>query len=184
MNSKSAFLSASMLAAAHGALGQSAPLVIDAGSISGLSARNIGSAAMSGRISSLAGYNDPTGKLTLFVGAATGGVWKSMDGGTTFKPVFDEQPVQSIGAIALDPANPKNVWVGTGESWTRNSVSVGDGIYKSTDGGETWTHAGWPGSGRVTKTWFTPKDGNIVYACVAGKLWSDSADRGLYRTSD
>jgi photosystem II stability/assembly factor-like uncharacterized protein len=184
MNSKSAFLSALMLAAAHGALGQPAPLVIDAGSISGLGARNIGSAAMSGRISSLAGYNDPTGKLTLFVGAATGGVWKSMDGGTTFKPVFDEQPVQSIGAIALDPANPKNVWVGTGESWTRNSVSVGDGIYKSTDGGETWTHAGLPDSERITKIVIDPRAADTVYACVPGKLWGDSADRGLYKTTD
>src|SRR5450631_398023 len=184
MNSKSAFLSALMLAAAHGALGQPAPLVIDAGSISGLGARNIGSAAMSGRISSLAGYNDPTGKLTLFVGAATGGVWKSMDGGTTFKPVFDEQPVQSIGAIALDPANPKNVWVGTGEGWTRNSVSIGDGIYKSTDGGETWTNMGLPNSERITRIVVDPKDGNTVYACVPGKLWSDSADRGLYKTTD
>ena len=173
-----------MLAAAHGALGQPAPLAIDAGSISGLGARNIGSAAMSGRISSLAGYNDPTGKLTLFVGAATGGVWKSMDGGTTFKPVFDEQPVQSIGAIALDPANPKNVWVGTGESWTRNSVSVGDGIYKSTDGGETWTHAGLPDSERITKIIVDPRAADTVYACVPGKLWGDSADRGLYKTTD
>src|SRR6266446_1052571 len=112
--------------------------VIDSGTISGLGARNIGSAAMSGRISALAGYTDPSGKVTLFVGAASGGVWKSTDGGTTFKPVFDEQPVQSIGAIALDPSNPKNVWVGSGEAWTRNSVSIGDGIYKSTDAGTTW----------------------------------------------
>ncbi len=84
----------------------------------------------------------PSGKITLFVGAASGGIWKSDDAGTRFRPVFDEQPVQSIGAITLDPKNTKNVWVGTGECWTRNSVSVGDGIYKSTDGGETWTHSG------------------------------------------
>src|SRR5438552_15066741 len=108
--------------------------------ISGLSARNIGSATMSGRISALAGVKEPSGKITLFVGAASGGVWKSDDSGTRYRPVFDEQRVQSIGAIALDPKNSKNVWVGTGESWTRNSVSIGDGIYKSTDGGETWTH--------------------------------------------
>jgi photosystem II stability/assembly factor-like uncharacterized protein len=185
MNSKSAFLSSIILAAAHGtAPAAPAPLVIDAGAISGLGARNIGSAAMSGRISALAGYNDPTGKLTLFVGAATGGVWKSMDGGTTFKPVFDEQPVQSIGAIALDPTNPKNVWVGTGESWTRNSVSVGDGIYKSADGGETWTHAGLPDSERITKIIVDPRAADTVYACVPGKLWGDSADRGLYKTTD
>src|SRR5262249_58050262 len=98
--------------------------------------------AMSGRISSIAGAREPSGKITVFVGAASGGVWKSDDNGTRYRPVFDEQPVQSIGAIALDPKNSKNVWVGTGESWTRNSVSIGDGIYKSTDRGETWSHAG------------------------------------------
>src|SRR6516162_5631914 len=99
--------------------------VADSAVISGLGARNIGSAAMSGRIAALAGYNDASGKLTLFVGAASGGVWKSTDGGTIFKPVFDKQPVQSIGAIAIDPTHHENMWVGTGESWTRNSVSVG-----------------------------------------------------------
>ena len=110
--------------------------------------RNIGSAAMSGRIAAVAGRQELDGKVTLFVGAASGGVWKSLDGGTTFKPVFDREPVQSIGAIALDPTNPKVVWVGTGESWTRNSVSIGDGIYKSIDGGETWTNMGLPQSER------------------------------------
>ena len=123
----------------------SAP-VLDSGAISGLGARNIGSAAMSGRISALAGFDDDSGKVTLFVGSASGGVWKSTDGATTFKPVFDDQPVQSIGAIAIDPSNHQNVWVGTGESWTRNSVSIGNGIYRSNDGGETWTYAGLPDS--------------------------------------
>jgi photosystem II stability/assembly factor-like uncharacterized protein len=158
--------------------------VIDAGVVSGLGARNIGAAAMSGRISALAGYTDPSGKLTLFVGAASGGVWKSTDGGTTFKPVFDEQSVQSIGAIAVDPSNSRNVWVGTGESWTRNSVSIGDGIYKSTDGGETWAQAGLPDSERITQIIVDPRAADTVYACVPGRLWSDSADRGLYKTTD
>src|SRR5262250_1582723 len=124
------------------AFAQQASAPFNSGTISGLGARNIGSAAMSGRISAIAGVREPSGKITLFVGAASGGVWKSDDGGTRFRPVFDEQPVQSIGAIALDPKNSKNVWVGTGESWTRNSVSIGDGIYKSTDGGETWSRSG------------------------------------------
>src|SRR2546423_1645310 len=158
--------------------------VIDSGTISGLGARNIGSAAMSGRISALAGYTDASGKVTLFVGAASGGVWKSTDGGTTFKPVFDEQPVQSIGAIALDPSNPKNVWVGSGESLTRNSVSIGDGIYKSTDAGEPWTHVGLPDSERISRIIVDPRSADTVYACVPGKLWSDSAERGLYKTAD
>jgi photosystem II stability/assembly factor-like uncharacterized protein len=152
--------------------------------ISGLSARNIGSAAMSGRISAIAGVKEPSGKATLFVGAASGGVWKSDDGGTRYRPVFDEQPVQSIGAIAIDPKNPKNVWVGTGESWTRNSVSVGNGIYKSTDGGETWVHLGLPNSERISKIVVSPKNNDTVFVCVPGALWSDSPDRGLYKTTD
>src|SRR5207237_2413958 len=119
--------------------------------ISGLGARNIGSATMSGRISALAGNKEASGKITLFVGAASGGVWKSEDAGTLYRPLFDEQAVQSIGAIALDPKNPKNVWVGSGESWTRNSVSIGNGIYKSGDGGETWTNVGLPNSERIAK---------------------------------
>jgi photosystem II stability/assembly factor-like uncharacterized protein len=156
---------------------------LDAGILSGLGARNIGSAAMSGRIAAIAARADG-GKTTLFVGAASGGVWKSIDGGTTFKPVFDDQPVQSIGAIAIDPSNPKNVWVGTGEGWTRNSTSIGNGIYKSTDGGENWTNMGLPDSERITRIVVHPKNSDVVYACVPGKLWSDSPDRGLYKTSD
>ncbi|MBL6749684.1 MAG: sialidase [Nevskia sp.] len=161
-----------------------AAVPFDAGTISGLGARNIGSAAMSGRISAIAAVNDPAGKTTLLVGAASGGVWKSTDGGTTFKPVFDEQPVQSIGDIAIDPRNPQNVWVGTGEAWTRNSVSVGNGVYKSTDGGETWTYAGLPDSERIARILVDPRSSDTVYACVPGKLWSDSAERGLYKTTD
>jgi len=152
--------------------------------ISGLGARNIGSAAMSGRISAIAATREPSGKATLFVGAASGGVWKSEDGGTRYKPVFDEQPVQSIGAIALDPKNSKNVWVGTGESWTRNSVSIGNGIYKSGDGGETWTFVGLPNSERIAKIIVSPTSSDTVFAAVPGALWSDSADRGLYKTVD
>jgi len=153
-------------------------------SISGLGARNIGSAAMSGRISAIAGTKEPSGKITLFVGAASGGVWKSDDGGTRYRPVFDEQSVQSIGAIAIDPSNSKNVWVGTGESWTRNSVSIGDGIYKSTDGGETWNHVGLEKSERIARVAVSPKNSDTVFAAVPGALWSDSSDRGLYKTSD
>ena len=166
------------------AFAQTETVQIDSGTLSGLGARNIGSAAMSGRISALAGYTDANGKVTLFVGSASGGVWKSTDGATTFKPVFDDQPVQSIGAIALDPSNPRNVWVGSGEAWTRNSVSVGDGIYKSTDGGETWMHVGLPDSERISRIIVDPRAADTVYACVPGKLWSDSAERGLYRSAD
>jgi len=164
--------------------GSARAATFDSAAVSGLGIRNIGSARMSGRISAITGRQEKDGKVTLFIGAASGGVWKSTDGGTSFQPVFDKQPVQSIGAIALDPSHPNVVWVGTGESWTRNSVSIGDGIYKSTDGGENWSNVGLPNSERVARIVVDPKNGNVVYACVPGKLWSDSADRGLYRTSD
>jgi photosystem II stability/assembly factor-like uncharacterized protein len=156
---------------------------IDSDTLSGLGARNIGAAVMSGRIAALAAVREK-GRLTIYVGAASGGVWRSLNGGTTFKPMFDKQPVQSIGAIAIDPSHPKTVWVGTGEAWTRNSSSIGDGVYKSTDGGENWTNVGLKESERVAKIIVDPADGNTVYACVPGKLWSDSAERGLYKTTD
>jgi photosystem II stability/assembly factor-like uncharacterized protein len=156
---------------------------VDSDTISGLGARNIGSATMSGRVPAIAAVREK-GRLTVYIGAASGGVWKSMNDGTTFKPVFDKQDVQSIGAIAIDPSSPKTIWVGTGESWTRNSVSVGDGIYKSTDGGDSSTNRGLKDSERIAKILIDPRDGNTVYACVPGKLWSDSDDRGVYKTTD
>ena len=155
----------------------------DSDTISGLGARNIGSATMSGRVSAVDGVKE-NGRMTVYIGAASGGVWKSVNGGTTYKPVFDKQPAQSIGAIAIDPQNPKTVWVGTGESWTRNSVSIGDGIYRSTDGGENWTNLGLKNSERISKIIVDPQNSNTVYACVPGKLWSDSDERGLYKTTD
>lgn len=161
---------------------QTAPR-FDAGTVSGLGARNIGSAVMSGRISALAAHEED-GKTVIYVGAASGGVWKSVDSGTSFKPVFDKQPVQSIGAITIDPSNAKNIWVGTGEAWTRNSVSVGNGVYRSTDGGESWSYLGLPETERIVKILVHPSNGDVAYVCAPGKLWSDSADRGLYKTTD
>lgn len=156
----------------------------DSAAVSGLGARNIGSATMSGRIAAVDGRQGKDGKMLLLVGSASGGVWKSEDSGTTFKPVFDKQPVKSIGAVAIDPSNPEVMWVGTGESWTRNSVSIGNGVYKSTDGGETWTNVGLPATERITRILVNPKNSDIVYVCAPGALWSDSPDRGLYKTSD
>lgn len=160
------------------------PPVPDQGVISGLGIRNIGSATMSGRISALTAVRRKDGALTIWVGAASGGVWKSTDGGTTFRPKFDKQPVQSIGAIALNPSNQDDIWVGTGEAWTRNSVSIGDGVYRSSDGGESWKNVGLPQSERIVKLNVDPRNGETVLACVTGKLWSDSAERGVYRTTD
>jgi len=174
-------LTGALLVLAGAALAQDAKF--DSDTISGLGARNIGSAVMSGRVAAVAAVKE-NGRLTVYVGAASGGVWKSSNGGTTFKPVFDKETVQSIGAISIDPQSPKIIWVGTGEAWTRNSTSVGNGIYKSTDGGDSWHNMGLPNSERISRILIDPKDSNTVYACVPGKLWSDSDDRGVYKTTD
>lgn len=165
------------------ALAQTAVVKVDSDTISGLGARNIGSAAMSGRVTSIDAVQEGQ-RLTVYVGAASGGVWKSVNGGATFKPVFDKQSAQSIGAITIDPKNPKTVWVGTGEAWTRNSTSIGDGVYKSTDGGDTWTNMGLKDSERIGTILIDPTNSDVVYVAALGKLWSDSDERGVYKTTD
>ncbi|HKZ81211.1 MAG TPA: hypothetical protein VJ124_23275 [Pyrinomonadaceae bacterium] len=176
-------LGSALLTGARAQNSQSPPVKVDSETISGLGARNIGSAAMSGRVAALDAVQEGK-RLTVYVGAASGGVWKSVNGGTTYKPVFDKQPVQSIGAVTIDPNNSKVVWAGTGEAWTRNSVSIGDGIYKSVDGGDNWTNMGLKESERIAKIIVDPRNSNTVYACVPGKLWSDSEERGLFKTTD
>src|SRR5882724_5942571 len=155
----------------------------DAATVSGLPARNIGSATMSGRIAALDAV-EQDGRITVFVGAASGGVWKSVNGGTTYKPVFDRESVQSIGAVAIDPSNPKTVWVGSGEAWTRNSVSVGQGVFKSTDSGENWTNVGLKDTEHIAKISVDPKNGDIVLVCATGHLWNDNDERGVFKTTD
>ena len=143
--------------------------------------RHIGPARMSGRISCMDAQNsDPN---ILWVGAAGGGVWKSINQGTTFKPVFDDY-CQSIGTIAIDQKHPDTVWVGTGEVWVRNSVSVGSGIYRTTNGGETWEFKGLPNSERIGRILIDPSNTDIVYVAVIGSLWGDSEERGVYKTTD
>ncbi len=146
-------------------------------------ARHIGPALMSGRINDLEMH--PTNTRILYAGSAGGGVWKSNDGGATFVPIFDDY-VQSIGVVKLDPKDPDNtIWVGTGETWTRNSVSVGDGLYRSTDAGNTWKEIpGFENSERIASIVINPNNTNEVYVGVLGALWSDSEDRGVYKTSD
>ena len=159
------------------------PVRYDSGTISGLTARNIGSAQISGRIAAVTAVEDG-GRLTVFAATASGGVWKSVNAGTTFKSVFDNPAVQSMGAIAVDPRNSKNVWAGSGEAWTRNSVSVGDGVYKSTDGGENWTNVGLKDSERIAKILVDPRNSDTVFVCATGHLWDDSSERGVYKTTD
>lgn len=156
---------------------------LDAGALFGnLRARQIGPALMSGRVSDLAGH--PTDHKVIYVGSAGGGVWKSNDGGVRFNSIFDDYP-QSIGAVAVDPSAPDDIlWVGTGECWTRNSVSVGDGIYRSADGGKTWQHLGLENSERIASIEINPNNSDEVYVAVLGALWGDSEDRGVYHTTD
>ena len=147
-----------------------------------LKARQIGPALMSGRVSDIEGH--PSNSRVIYIGTAGGGVWKSQDGGVQFYSIFDDQP-QSIGAVAVDPSDPDNtVWVGTGEVWTRNSVSVGNGIYRTTDGGKNWSHLGLEKTERIAAVEVHPKDKNTVYVAALGALWGDSEDRGVYKTTD
>jgi photosystem II stability/assembly factor-like uncharacterized protein len=155
---------------------------VDPTLLAGLQARSIGPAGMSGRIAVVAGI--PGDPRIVYVGAATGGLWKSADGGYSFTPIFDEESVASIGAIAIDPRRPDIVWVGTGEGNLRNSVSVGNGVYKSLDGGKTWTHLGLAESERIHRILIDPNDSDTVYFSVVGKLWGDGEERGVYRTRD
>ncbi len=147
-----------------------------------LEARQMGPGTMSGRITDIVGVNKEAGKI-LFVGTAGGGIWKSINAGVTFKPVFDKY-CQSIGALAIDQTNPKVIYAGTGESNMRNSVSIGDGLYKSTDAGDNWTKIGLDSTEHIAKIVIDPSNSNIVYVAAPGPLWSDSKHRGLYKSSD
>src|SRR2546423_1195891 len=161
----------------------SGPVKVDSATISGLGARNIGSAQMSGRIAAIDAVREGQ-RLTVYIGSASGGVWKSVNGGTTHKPGFGKQDVQANAAVTVDPKNPKTIWVGTGEAWTRNSTSVGDGVHKSTDGGDNWTNVGLKDSERIAKILVDPTNTETVYVCAPGKLWSDADERGVYKTTD
>lgn len=148
-----------------------------------MTARQIGPALMSGRINDIEMH--PTNPRVMYIGAAGGGVWKTIDGGATFSPIFDDY-VQSIGVVTLDPKDPDNtIWVGTGETWTRNSVSIGNGLYKSTDGGSTWKEIpGFEDSERIASIVINPTNTNEIYVGVLGALWSDSKVRGVYKSTD
>ena len=155
---------------------------IDADTFGGYEARAIGPAVMGGRVADIDAVTDK--RLTIYVGSAGGGLWKSNDAGTTFKPLFDKQPTLSIGSVKVDPNDPKTIWVGTGESWTRNSVSVGAGVYRSKDGGETWQLMGLENTERIARIVINPKDSNSVYVCAPGHLWNSNSDRGVFHTTD
>jgi len=159
-----------------------APGAFDPDLLAGLRARSIGPAAMSGRVSVIAGVEaDPR---TLYVGAASGGVWKSVNGGLGWEPIFDDQPVASIGAIAVFQKSPDVVWVGTGEGNVRNSASVGNGVYRSLDGGKTWTHLGLDATERIARIVLHPSDPDVAWVAALGRAWGENAERGVYQTED
>ena len=152
------------------------------GLLSGLKLRSIGPALTSGRVADIA--IDPSDKRTWYVGAAAGGVWKSTNGGISFSPVFDGQGSFSIGAVTIDHANPNVIWVGTGENNAQRVVAYGDGIYKSIDGGKSWTNMGLKQSEHIGRIVIDPRNSDIVYVAAQGPLWKKGGDRGVYKTTD
>ncbi len=148
----------------------------------GLELRNLGPAFMSGRVGDLA--VDPMKRSTWYLAAASGGVWKTENAGTTWKPIFDAQGSYSIGALALDPNDRFVLWIGTGENNSQRSVGYGDGLYRSVDGGASFTKVGLEQSEHIGKILIDPRDGNVVYVAAQGPLWAPGGDRGLYKTTD
>jgi photosystem II stability/assembly factor-like uncharacterized protein len=148
----------------------------------GLALRSIGPAVTSGRISDFA--VSPERPSTYYVAVSSGGVWKTVNGGTIYTPIFDREGSYSIGCIALDPNDPLTVWVGTGENNSQRSVSYGDGVYKSVDGGKNWENVGLKSSEHIGKIVIDPRDSDTVYVAAQGPLWAPGGDRGLYKTTD
>ncbi|HEX2224599.1 MAG TPA: glycosyl hydrolase, partial [Thermoanaerobaculia bacterium] len=147
-----------------------------------LKLREVGPALTSGRIIDLAVH--PEQKATWYVAVASGGVWKTINAGITWTPLFDDTGSYSVGCITMDPNNPMVLWVGSGENNSQRSVGYGDGVYKSTDGGKSWTNMGLKNSEHIGKILVDPRDSDVVYVAAQGPLWNAGGDRGLYKTTD
>jgi photosystem II stability/assembly factor-like uncharacterized protein len=158
------------------------PGTYDSKAFSGLTFRSIGPAVTSGRVSEIAIH--PSDRATWYVAVASGGVWKTVNSGTTWTPIFDGEVSYSIGTVVIDPKDPLVVWVGTGENNSQRSVAYGDGVYKSTDGGATWKNVGLEKSEHIGKIVIDPRNSNVVYVAAQGPLWNSGGDRGLYKTTD
>lgn len=160
----------------------SAAGAVPASALNAFRFRAIGPATYSGRIGDIAVHPN---KKTWYVGVASGGVWKTDNAGTTWSSIFDsQQDVYSVGTVVLDPRDPNVVWVGTGENNAQRSVSYGNGIYKSEDGGRSWRHMGLRDSEHIGKIVFDPRDSKVMYVAAQGPLWSEGGDRGLYKSTD
>jgi photosystem II stability/assembly factor-like uncharacterized protein len=153
------------------------PQLVDA-----LVARPLGPANMGGRIVAVAVLESQPSLM--YVASASGGLWKTINNGTTWTPLFDHQSTVSIGDVAVAPSNPDVVWVGTGEANARNSVSWGDGVYQSTNGGRSWRHMGLKGTAHIGRIVIHPRDPNLVYVAALGRLWGSNTQRGVYKTTD
>ena len=150
--------------------------------VEAIEVRHIGPGTMSGRVTAIAvPHNEPE---VMFVGTASGGLWKSTSAGVTWEPIFDDQPTQSIGAVALSPLNPDLVWVGTGEGNPRNSHTSGRGLFRSLDGGASWDFMGLEETRNIHRILIHPRDPNTVYVAATGSAWGDSPARGVYKTTD
>ena len=175
-------LLASLAALAPALTAQEDRQTLDASLLAGLEARAIGPAVCGGRIGAVASVpGDPT---IIWAGAASGGVWKSTDGGVRFEPVFDDQDVASIGAIAIDPRSPDIVWVGSGEGNPRNSASVGRGIYRTTDAGRTWQKLGLEKTERIHRIVLHPDTPSTAWVAAFGTSWGENEQRGIFKTTD
>ncbi len=150
--------------------------------VRGLSLRSIGPAVVSGRISDIAIH--PSDPFTWYLATASGGVWKTTNAGTTFSPIMDREGSYSFGAVVIDPNNPNVVWAGSGENNPQRSVSYGDGIYKSVDGGRTWRNVGLPNSEHIARILIDPRNSDVVYVASQGPVYNSGGDRGLYKTED
>ena len=155
---------------------------VDVADLAAMQARNIGPGGMSGRVSDVdVVLSDPT---VMYVGAATGGVWKTEDGGVRWTPIFDDQEAIGVGAVQVYQPNPDIVWVGTGEGNPRNSAGVGAGVYRSDDAGASWRRVGLEDSERIHRIVLHPANPDIAYAAALGPAWSDGEERGVFRTTD
>ena len=154
----------------------------DAHPLAQLPFRGIGPAITSGRISDFAFH--PEHKHVYFAAIASGGLWKTENNGTTWSPIFDNEGSYALGVVELDPSDPQTIWVGTGENNAQRSVGFGDGVYKSVDGGKTWSNVGLADSGHISQIWIDPEDSNTVLVAAQGPLWNSGGDRGLYKTTD
>src|SRR5256885_10386387 len=155
---------------------------IDSVTLSGFRWRNVGPANFGGRVSDVVGIPSPS--KTFYVASAAGGIWKTTNAGTTFRPIFDNQRVISMGALAIAPSDTQQVWAGTGEQNSRNTIEPGRGVFKSTDGGISWHPMGLEKTQHIGRIVVHPTNPNVVYVAALGAAWATNPERGLYKTTD